>query len=75
MGKSKLLTAIRTEIRRLGYSYRTEKSYTNWVKRFVYFHNLSHPKKLGETEVRWASNGAATGTCCKINVRLRITNI
>lgn len=51
MGKSKLLSALRTEIRRLGYSYRTEQSYTNWVKRFAWFHDLKHPKKMGETEV------------------------
>jgi integron integrase len=51
MGKSKLLTALRTEIRRLGYSYRTEQAYTNWVKRFVYFHKLKHPKDMTEPEV------------------------
>lgn len=51
MGKPKLLSALRTEIRRLGYSYRTEQSYTNWVKRFVFFHNLKHPKRMAEREV------------------------
>lgn len=60
MGKSKLLTALRTEIRRLGYSYRTEQAYINWVKRFVYFHNLKHPKKMGETEVVEFLNYLAT---------------
>ena len=60
MGKSKLLTELRTEIRRLGYSYRTEQSYTNWVKRFVFFHNLRHPKKMGETEVVEFLNYLAT---------------
>lgn len=51
MGKSKLLTALRTEIRRLGYIYKTEQAFVNWVKRFVYFHNVTHPDKMGEPEV------------------------
>jgi integron integrase len=51
MGKSALLSALRTEIRRLGYSYKTEQAYTNWVKRFVHFHNLKHPKNMKEPEV------------------------
>ncbi|MEX0722899.1 MAG: site-specific integrase [Gracilimonas sp.] len=51
MEKSKLLTALRTEIIRLGYSYRTEQAYTNWVKRFAYFHKLKHPKDMAEQEM------------------------
>lgn len=51
MGKSTLLTALRTEIRRLGYSYKTEQAYANWVKRFAYFHDLKHPEKMKEPEV------------------------
>jgi len=60
MTKSKLLTALRTEIRRVGYSYRTEQSYANWVKRFVFFHNLKHPKKMDETDVVEFLNYLAT---------------
>ncbi|NBC64888.1 MAG: hypothetical protein GVY07_04375 [Bacteroidetes bacterium] len=51
MGKSKLLTELRTEIRRVRYSYRTEQSYTRWVNRFVFFHNLRHPEKRGGVDV------------------------
>jgi len=51
MGKSKLLTLVREEIRRKNYSYRTEQSYVSWIKRFVKFHRLQHPKKLGNTHV------------------------
>lgn len=60
MGKSKLLTALRTEIRRLGYSYKTEQAYTNWVTRFVHFHNLTHPKNMSETKVVEYLNYLAT---------------
>ena len=42
---------LRRAIRLRHYSYRTEQAYCHWVKRFVYFHKLSHPKSLGEAEV------------------------
>jgi len=52
--KSKLLQQIRQEIRRRNYSYSTEKSYCNWVIRFIRFirfHNLKHPKNLDQKDV------------------------
>ena len=51
MASSKLLAALRTEIRRRNYSYRTEQSYCSWIIRFVRFHNLTHPVELDETHV------------------------
>lgn len=54
MSKSKLLTAVREEIRRRNYSFKTEKAYTNWVKRFVIFHDYTHPNDLtGEQVVEY----------------------
>lgn len=51
MGNSKLLTSLRTEIRRRNYSYRTEQAYCNWVVRYVKYHKLTHPQKLNEKHV------------------------
>ena len=51
MGKSVLLSKIRTEIRRQGMSYRTEQTYIGWTIRFIYYHDLKHPKQMGEKEV------------------------
>ncbi|WP_445665014.1 site-specific integrase [Fodinibius sp. AD559] len=51
MGKSILLSKIRTEIRRRGMSYRTEQTYIGWIIRFIYHHNLEHPQNMGEQEV------------------------
>lgn len=51
MSKSALLSNIRTEIRRRNYSYKTEQAYTKWVKRYVHFHDLQHPKEMAEEEV------------------------
>jgi site-specific recombinase XerD len=51
MAKSKLLSSVQSEIRRRNYSYRTQKAYLNWIKRYVHFHDLKHPNDLGEQHV------------------------
>ena len=33
------------------YSKRTEDTYCAWVKRYVHFHNMRHPKEMGEPEI------------------------
>ncbi len=47
----KLSEAIRTTIRRLHYSPRTEESYVRWALAFVGFHGRRHPRDLGAAEV------------------------
>lgn len=49
--KPKLLTQLRDAIRSKHYAYQTEKVYIHWVKKYIYFHNLSHPKDMGAAEV------------------------
>lgn len=60
MSKSKLLSRVREEIRRRNYSYRTEKAYVQWIVRFVKFHKMTHPEKLGEDQIvsflNWLAN-------------------
>ena len=48
---SPFLNRLRDIIRTKQYSIRTEKSYVDWVRRFILFHNKRHPEELGETEV------------------------
>lgn len=38
MKEKKLLTRLKEEIRRRNYSYSTEKSYSQWIVRFVRYH-------------------------------------
>ncbi len=52
MGKSRLVSKLRTEMRRRGYDYKTEQTYTAWVKNYVQFQGLRHPKNMSEPEVR-----------------------
>ncbi len=49
--KPKLLDQLRDVIRLKHYSIRTETAYTQWVKRFVLFHNKRHPQEMGRLEV------------------------
>ncbi len=47
----KLLDRVRHEIRSRHYSYATEKSYVQWVKRFILFHDKRHPQEMGAEEI------------------------
>ena len=47
----KLLDQVRDVMRLKHYAYRTELTYSGWIKRFVFFHDKKHPKDMGELEV------------------------
>jgi integron integrase len=49
--KPKLLDQLRQAIRTRHYSYRTEKAYVHWIKRFIFFHKKRHPSDMAETEI------------------------
>jgi integron integrase len=48
----KLLDQMRDAIRIKHYSYRTEESYLDWVRRFILFNNKRHPNDMGAPEIR-----------------------
>ena len=56
----KLLDQMRNEIRFRHLSIRTEKSYIDWVKRFIFFHDKKHPDQMGEAEIKVFLNWLAT---------------
>ena len=47
----KLMDQVRDVLRLKHYSLRTERSYCDWIERFIRFHHLRHPKEMGEVEV------------------------
>jgi integron integrase len=47
----KLLDQVRDVIRLKHYSIRTEQSYVDWIKRYIFFHKKRHPKDMGRAEV------------------------
>ena len=47
----RLLDQVRDAIRRRHYSRRTEETYVQWIRRFIFFSGRRHPKDLGAAEV------------------------
>jgi len=57
-----LLTQLRRAIRTRHYSARTEEAYVQWVRRFIRFGSLRHPRELGPSDVtRFLSHLAVEG--------------
>jgi integron integrase len=48
---TRLLDQLREAIRYRHYSLKTEKAYVYWVRQFVRFHGLRHPRDMGAIEV------------------------
>lgn len=47
----KLLDQVRDAIRLKHYSYRTEETYVQWIRRYILFHHKRHPKDMGCAEI------------------------
>ncbi|MFV9507592.1 MAG: integron integrase [Oscillochloridaceae bacterium umkhey_bin13] len=47
----KLLDQVRAALRRKHYALRTEEAYVGWIRRFIHFHGIRHPREMGATEV------------------------
>src|ERR1043165_1070821 len=48
---ARLLDQMRERIRYCHYSLRTEHAYLFWVRRFIRFHQLRHPRSMGSAEI------------------------
>ncbi len=51
-GNPKLLDQMRNAMRVKHYSLKTEKSYIQWVRRYIYFHHKQHPDEMGVLDVQ-----------------------
>ena len=49
--KLKLLDQVSEVMRFKHYSIRTERTYREWIKRFIFFHGKRHPREMGSVEV------------------------
>jgi integron integrase len=47
----RLIDRLREEMRRRHYSRRTEGTYWAWIRRFIFFNGLRHPREMGEQEI------------------------
>lgn len=48
---SELLDEVRNTLRVHHYAMKTEKSYVQWIRRFILFHKKRHPAETGKLEV------------------------
>ena len=49
--KLKLLDQVSEVMRFKHYSIRTERTYREWIKRFILFHQKRHPREMGAFEI------------------------
>lgn len=47
----RFLDQLRRHMRDGGYAWKTEKTYIQWIRRFIYFHGKRHPKDLSVEHV------------------------
>jgi len=47
----KLLDQMREALHSRHYSRRTEQTYCQWAKRFIFYHKVRHPVEMGEAEI------------------------
>lgn len=47
----RLFDRVRQTIRLKHYSYRTEQTYLQWMRRYISFHKMRHPREMGEKEI------------------------
>ena len=47
----RLLDQVRDAIRLKHYSYCTEQTYVQWIRRYSLFHNKRHPQEMGVAEI------------------------
>jgi site-specific recombinase XerD len=60
--KLKLLDQVSEVMRFKHYSLRTERTYREWIKRYIFFHGKRHPREMGAPEVsRFLSDLAVNG--------------
>ncbi len=51
-GRPKLLVRVRAAIQMRQYSPRTEEAYVQWIRRYIFFHELRHPAEMGTEEIQ-----------------------
>lgn len=65
----RFMVQLRQHIRAAGLAYRTEQTYVHWIKRFLHFHKLRHPREMGVVEVEAFLNHIAINCNCAVNTQ------
>lgn len=59
-----IIQRLRILMRSQNKSWKTEKTYIFWIKRYIYFHNKRHPKDMGPNEVNAFLNHLSVNLNC-----------
>ena len=70
----RMLDQLRLHMRKNGLSYRTEQTYIHWVKRFIYFHNKEHPKKMDSKHIECFLGDLSNTRYCSVNTQRTALN-
>jgi hypothetical protein len=57
MEKPKLFDRVRAATRVRHLSLRTERAYSDWIRRYILFHRKRHPEEMGTEEIRQFQRG------------------
>ena len=57
---ARLQEIFQLKMRAAHYALNTERSYWNWIRRYLLFHNMQHPKDMGAGEVMMFLSHLAT---------------
>ena len=50
-GSTRLMDLLRIDMRARGYALPTERTYLQWIKRFILFNRRRHPAEMGQAEI------------------------
>lgn len=73
-GRARLLDEVRRVIRLRHYSIRTEEAYVQWVRRFVRFHGMRHPREMGAREAEAFLTHLAVDRCVAASTQNQALN-
>lgn len=48
----KLIDEVKSAIRMHHYSYRTEETYVQWIRRYIFWNGKRHPREMGAEEIQ-----------------------
>jgi integron integrase len=65
----RLLDQLRDSLRVRHYALRTEQAYVDWVKRFIRYHGVRHPREMGAAEVEAFLSHLATERNCSASTQ------
>ncbi|GAB2516662.1 integron integrase [Microbulbifer agarilyticus] len=65
----KFIPSVRRHIRESGLAYRTEQTYIHWIKRFIHYYKLRHPREISLGEVEAFLSYLSVDCNCSVNTQ------